>query len=138
MALCAVSSPCSCSPPSSQVAARPNTSHWPDATLLEARLAKALSECPIATLVKNREAEQRSALKSAEHLPRVVKLVADDAARLRVWVTLEQDGDFGSARGSKYINSYYRLNLKVYEDAKAIGIRCPRRPIRSRPEQLHA
>jgi hypothetical protein len=79
-----------------------------------ARLAKALSECPIATLVKNREAEQRSALKSAEHLPRVVKLVADDAARLRVWVTLEQDGDFGSARGSKYINSYYRLNLKVY------------------------
>lgn len=106
---------------------------------LEARLASDLSSCPLGRAEGEAEreadeAELRATLKAAEHLPRVVKLRSDARARQRMRKTVEKNGGFESARAVKDVDSYYRLSVKVYEDAKALGVHCLSRPKRSSPE----
>jgi hypothetical protein len=92
----------------------------------EVRLARALTRCgDRAESQAVRDAEIQSAHKAAEHLPRVVKLYAAVTARAPLIEALEKHPHSASA-GT--VERYYRLSLKVYEDAKALGVRCITRP----------
>jgi hypothetical protein len=101
---------------------------------LEARLANVLSECATGRAEGGATKVQlQAALKPAEHLPRVMKLLSDAHARRRIREAVERLGGPRSARASTLVDSYYRLTVKLYHDAKALGVHCLERPNRNRP-----
>jgi hypothetical protein len=76
----------------------------------------------------------RSALSAAEHLPRVIKLRADVSALAEAIPTAGRDAELVRPHKkpmrtfSERVETYYRLSVKVYEDEKALGVDCLRRP----------
>ncbi len=77
----------------------------------------------------------RSLAKSDHGLPRVARWISDLQARSRLLASLRSDAEgFGAHhRIAALLEATRRIGLKVYEDGKAIGLKCirpPRKPIR--------
>jgi hypothetical protein len=85
--------------------------------------------------------ELSTLIRSDRHLPRVAKLLADEAQSRKLRAEMRQDATHGihTALGAKAqsliagMDQIYPLALKIYADEKALGLACagspPRKPI---------
>lgn len=76
----------------------------------------------------------RSLAEADRDVPRVARWISDLHARDRLLASLRANADgFGAHRQiTALLEEAYRLDLKVYTDGKALGLKCirpPRRPI---------
>lgn len=76
----------------------------------------------------------RSLAEADRDLPRVARWISDLRARDRLLASLQANADgFGAHHQiTALLGEAYRLDLKVYADGKALGLKCirpPRRPI---------